>query len=104
MLKCNTPLWGIRLALLLFVMSGSVTISAQCDPPDELPTTQCYNAPQTCLNNACYSTDNMSDQGHSGFCGPMTLVHNPQYFAFVLFTLYKLSRILLIKRHLHMLL
>ena len=72
------------LGLLCLLLTGvSFNSSAQCDPPGELPTTQCGNAPITCLTGACYSTDNMADQGHAGFCGGGTLVHNPQYFAFV---------------------
>ena len=58
-------------------------LMSQCNPPDQLPTVQCVNAPFTCLNDACYSTSSDSDFGQSGWCGNNTAVHNPQYFEII---------------------
>jgi len=72
------------MGVLCVVITGfGANLYGQCDPPGEVPTPQCVDAPITCLSNACYSTDNVSNQGHSEFCGDFTLVHNPQYFAFI---------------------
>ena len=83
MWKCIAPVQIVRFAVLGLLLGLQTAVMAQCDPPAESPTTDCESAPLTCINGSCWSTDNNSDQGHSGFCGPNTLVHNPQYFVFV---------------------
>ena len=67
---------GIFLFLIYF------QVNAQCDPPELLPTVACNEAPEVCLQNACYSTQPIPDIGFTGFCGPMTIINNPQFFAF----------------------
>ncbi|MDX1476762.1 MAG: gliding motility-associated C-terminal domain-containing protein [Saprospiraceae bacterium] len=81
MARHNSPSWITGIVLLLGVL-GSHVLYGQCDPPALLPTVNCGDAPQICLNEACYSTQNIPDVGHSEFCGPSTLVHNPQYILF----------------------
>lgn len=74
----------IRTFCLLFCLLLSlIKLQSQCNPPDQLPTVQCINAPLTCLQDACYSTSNEQDQGWNGFCGNNTAIHNPQYFEVV---------------------
>lgn len=72
-----------RVSLLICFLLILIKLNSQCNPPDQLPTTQCVDAPVTCLNNACYSTSNMADPGETGFCGSNTQIHNPQYFEII---------------------
>ena len=69
-----------RFSLLFCLLLSLIQLQAQCDPPAELPTVDCINAPVTCLQDACYSTLNEPAQCCAGFCGPNTVIHNPQYF------------------------
>ena len=55
----------------------------QCDPPDLLPSADCFGAPLICLQDACYSTQSEPPPDPiNGFCGPNTALHNPQYILF----------------------
>ena len=72
-----------RLFIFLSFFLLCAKLSAQCDPPAELPTVECVNAPLTCLQDACYSTLNEPAQCCPSFCGPNTLIHNPQYFEII---------------------
>lgn len=69
--------------VIIAITSFSLKVVSQCIFPAIQPTINCEDAPIACLLNTCYTTGLISMQGHSGFCGPMTLVHNPQYFAFI---------------------
>jgi hypothetical protein len=69
--------------LTAFFILISAHARSQCNSPSGQPSLLCQDATITWLNNACYTTVNESDQGHSGFCGAGTLVHNPQYFLFI---------------------
>lgn len=74
----------IRRICLLFCFFGFLTqLQSQCDPPDQIPTVLCVNAPVTCLQDACYSTSNIQANGWNLFCGNNTAIHNPQYFEVV---------------------
>ncbi len=77
------PLIIRRFCLLICLLLSLVKLESQCNPPDQLPTVFCADAPLTCLNNACYSTSEVSDFGLNGFCGTNTAIHNPQYFEIV---------------------
>lgn len=70
-------------SLIFFLLILVTELSAQCDPPAELPTVQCQNAPITCINEACYSTSNQGATGWNLFCGNGTAIHNPQYFEII---------------------
>src|SRR5687767_3397163 len=72
-----------RFSLLICFFFFLIKLHSQCNPPDQLPTVLCVNAPLTCLENACYSTSNEDDEGQAGFCGSNTVVHNPQYFEII---------------------
>jgi gliding motility-associated-like protein len=72
-----------RICYLLFlILCFQIQLTAQCDPPELLPTVMCGQAPEVCLQNACYSTQPVPAIGFTGFCGPMTIINNPQFFAF----------------------
>ncbi len=74
-----------RLLVSLFLLTGiAVDIWGQCIEieGDQVPTVNCGDAPETCLQNACYGTVNVPFVGFQGFCGPMTIINNPQFFAF----------------------
>jgi gliding motility-associated-like protein len=75
------PLWWGFALFFSWVSAGS--IQAQCNPPDQLPTVDCADAPLVCLLNACYETLNLPGTGPNGFCGPNTSIQNPQYFQFI---------------------
>lgn len=81
-----TSLLPIRLFFLLIALQTfvSMDLNGQCDPPDLIPTDCCTTAPEVCLQDACYSTDNLPgcDGSHNGWCGSNTAIHNPQYFLF----------------------
>lgn len=66
--------------LSLFYFSDLI---AQCDPPTQLPSVQCIDAPVTCMQDACYTTTNITANGWNGFCGNNTAIHNPQYFEII---------------------
>lgn len=71
----------VRGSLILFCLFISlIKLTSQCDPPSQLPTNDCSTAPFTCIQDACYSTDNNPVFGYNGFCGSSTAIHNPQYF------------------------
>jgi len=72
-----------RFCLLFCLLFSLIKLYSQCNPPDQLPTVQCVDAPLTCLNNACYSTSNEDDEGWPAFCGNNTVIHNPQYFEII---------------------
>lgn len=65
---------------LVFMLFSLVKPEAQCNPPEQLPTPLCEDAPLVCLLNACYETLNIAGNGPTGWCGGMTSIQNPQYF------------------------
>ena len=80
----HLPSFGRTIGILGLLLTGiTLNIHAQCNSPDGQPALLCEDAPISCLRTACYTTVAESDQGHPGFCGGGTLVHNPQYFAFI---------------------
>src|SRR5690606_14013199 len=72
-----------RFVLSIALIVSLFKLQAQCDPPGELPSFNCMMAPLTCLNNACYSTDEHQLEGMPNFCGANTIINNPQYFAII---------------------
>ena len=72
-----------QFVFLFFVVLNFFDAQSQCNPENQLPGVQCVDAPLPCLQNACYTTVNQPDLGYPGFCGPNTLVHNPQYFEII---------------------
>jgi hypothetical protein len=72
-----------RVAILCCTLFCLGELKAQCDPPDQLPTVLCQDAPLVCLLNACYETLNISGSGPSGWCGGMTSIQNPQFFQII---------------------
>lgn len=72
------------LAVLIGLLFWEVTVSSQCNPPEQLPTNYCETAPLICLQNACYETiqDNFPDCC-SGWCNGNFLIHNPQFFQMI---------------------
>ena len=81
----DSPLFLRTMAVVLSMLMTGLSFHgyAQCDSSDGQPSLLCEDAPVSCLQTACYTTVNESDEGHAGFCYMGTLVHNPQYFAFV---------------------
>jgi gliding motility-associated-like protein len=79
-----SPKSHLYLKVFLFVISlfSATASKAQCNPPDQLPTPTCDEAPTICLTDACYTTLNNPLVCCTGFCGNMTIINNPQYFAF----------------------
>ena len=73
------------LSLLLYVaclVAPNLTLG-QCNPPSQLPTQMCQDAPLTCLLNACYLTQNWSPNDEpDSWCMGSYQIHNPQYFLF----------------------
>lgn len=75
------PFKGLSLFVsFLFFASGAY---AQCNPPDQEPSTDCSTAPLVCLSNACYETLQNPVNCCNGWCGNNTAVHNPEYFQFI---------------------
>ncbi len=72
-----------RVFLSLCILISLLKLQAQCNPPDQLPTVQCVDAPLTCLSDACYSTSDEAFFCCNGWCGNNTAVHNPQYFMII---------------------
>src|SRR5688572_14852786 len=74
-----------RICILIFFIGSIIELQSQCNPPDQLPTVLCQNAPYTCIQDACYSTSTISAPGQTGFCdlNPGTAIHNPQYFEII---------------------
>lgn len=70
--------------LFLFLLVSVLSQSgyAQCDPEPE-PSGNCANAPFTCLQDVCYSTQNMPFVCCQGWCGNNTIINNPHYVAFI---------------------
>ena len=68
--------------VLLWVVGLSGKIYSQC-ALQEPPTISCETAPLICLNALCYHTTNTPFFCCTGFCGPNTAIHNPQYFQFI---------------------
>ena len=89
----NSLLWRTSY-LVLIVLLTQIQLIAQCDPPELLPTVMCGQAPEVCLQNACYSTQPIPDIGFVGFCGDMTIINNPQFFAFTPIDTFALIEIL----------
>jgi hypothetical protein len=71
-----------KLLVGFFLILSLHEIAAQCNPPDQLPTSYCENAPQICLLNACYQTLDEPAEGPSGWCFGNNSIQNPQYFLF----------------------
>lgn len=78
----STHIRRILLLPVLYLLSLSDLLS-QCDPPLLLPSAQCEDAPLVCMQDACYTTTNIQNNGWPGFCGPNTVIHNPQYFEII---------------------
>lgn len=74
---CSTY-WYFSFAISISLLAPFIT-NAQCDPPP-FENTDCFNAPEICLQDACFMTTNNLYSGHVGFCGINTIVNNPQYF------------------------
>src|SRR5258706_12441007 len=70
-------------ALVIFIHFSIVKLEGQCNPPDQLPTLQCVDAPLVCLLNGCYTTLNEPFFCCMGWCGNNTVINNPQYFKFI---------------------
>src|SRR5687767_1466249 len=58
-------------------------LHAQCNPPDQIPTTLCQDAPLVCLLNACYQTLSVPGDGPDGWCFGNNTIENPQFFQFI---------------------
>lgn len=73
-----------KIFILLISFVFIYELQSQCNPPDQLPTGDCSTAPLTCLNDACYETQqNFGGPPYNGWCGNNTAIHNPQYFQFI---------------------
>ena len=72
-----------KVFLFIIILFSSIASNAQCDPPDQLPTPQCVDAPIVCLTDACYGTLNNPFVCCAGWCGNNTIINNPQFFAFI---------------------
>lgn len=67
---------------LLLLTLWTQPVLGQCDPEPE-PSSNCANAPFTCLQDVCYSTQNVPFSCCQGWCGNNTIINNPHYVAFV---------------------
>ncbi|MGB4846446.1 MAG: T9SS type A sorting domain-containing protein [Saprospiraceae bacterium] len=73
-----------RTALIFFCFSFFFTeIKSQCSPPGQLPDVQCNNAGLFCLQGYCAESLNFPLVCCQGWCGPNTIINNPQYFQFI---------------------
>ena len=82
MSKCISPLFLVFGIVLLAALPVK-QVSSQCNPPELLPTGECADAPEICLQDACYSTQtNTPSNNHPEFCGNNTIINNPQYILF----------------------
>ncbi len=71
------------LCLLTNMFAGSVPSAlGQCEPI-EPPSLFCEDAPLLCLNQFCYRSQDIPFFCCTGWCGPNTAIHNPQFFQFV---------------------
>src|SRR5687767_4274447 len=82
MTKIFTPVFRIVIFFLLTTISVT-RIQAQCNPPEQLPTVACENAPLICLEGACYETLGIPNPGPSGWCFGNNTIENAQYFQFI---------------------
>ena len=73
----------IRVVVFCLALLSSQFVHSQCNPPNDLPTITCEEAPLVCLLNACYETLNNPLNCCNGWCGANTAIHNPEYFAFI---------------------
>lgn len=71
------------IATCLCTLIPAEDLQSQCGAGDQLPTLECQDAPLICLQNWCFESTNDILIGYSGFCGPNTIVNNPQYYAFI---------------------
>jgi hypothetical protein len=65
------------------MLSFQEQVKAQCGAEEFTPSTSCENAPFFCIQNLCYTTTTITNNGNNGFCGPNTAIHNPQYFMII---------------------
>ena len=82
MTKILTPDFRIVL-FFFFACLSTLRIQAQCNPPEQLPTPVCEEAPVVCLQNACYETLGIPNNGPNGWCNGNNTIENPQYFMFL---------------------
>lgn len=77
------PRFMAALCLLTNLLVGSVhSALGQCEPI-EPPSLFCEDAPLLCLNQFCYHSQDIPFFCCTGWCGPNTAIHNPQFFQFV---------------------
>ncbi|HZV44648.1 MAG TPA: hypothetical protein VFF90_09215, partial [Saprospiraceae bacterium] len=73
----------LRVGIFLVTLLFTTQLRSQCNPPDQLPTPMCEDAPFVCLVDACYETLNIPQTCCNNWCGNNTIINNPQYFLFV---------------------
>lgn len=85
MITMNNLLTPVFRTFLLFILIIIIEEkgSAQCNPPEQLPTPMCQNAPLICLLNSCYETLGIPNSGPSGWCNGNNTIENPQFFMFI---------------------
>src|SRR6187401_300840 len=77
------PGLSLRVGIFLVTLLFTTQLRSQCNPPDQLPTPMCEDAPFVCLVDACYETLNIPQTCCNNWCGNNTIINNPQYFLFV---------------------
>lgn len=70
----------VLVLLLVFGFPGKTYSQCMLQNP---PTLTCEGAPTLCLDGLCYHTNNMTFSCCTNWCGPNTIIQNPQYFQFI---------------------
>lgn len=85
MKKTNTSVFRLStiITFLFYFLLLPLQLVGQCGAPDPLPTPDCENAPLICLNEWCYQTIDQQNPGWNNYCGPNTIVNNPQFYEIV---------------------
>ena len=75
------------LIFLLILITFSLAIPnvySQCNPTYQNVTMECEDAQVVCMQNACYEMiDHETTTPNAGWCGPNTVLNNPNYLAFI---------------------
>jgi PKD domain/Secretion system C-terminal sorting domain len=79
----QVSIMNLRIPFFALFLLFTLDIAAQCDVVWHDPSPFCFDATEIDFYSRCYTTNTVSKQGHPNFCGPFTLVHNPQYFYFI---------------------
>ena len=82
MIKWLTRHFCVILFMLLIAISIN-RLTAQCNPPEQLPSPMCQDAPLICLLNSCYETLGIPNSGPSNWCNGSNTIENPQYFLII---------------------